>query len=171
MRRYMPLLALVIIMPASLAAQQNQDLSEGIRVRIDGKHVGAISDLARDTLVLQRATDGGSDSWSVAVADITRLEVSQGKKSNWKTGMWVGTVSGIAIGTLAGAAACEDSLFSKGECVAMTGAAGMLIGVPLGTLVGALIKTERWENVPMEVVRVSIVPQASGLTLGISVSY
>jgi hypothetical protein len=86
--------------------------------------------------------------------------------------MWVGTLAGAAIGALAGAAGCEDSfIFSRDECIVMTGATGMLIGIPLGALTGALIKTERWENVPMEIVRVSVLPQGGGVTVGMSIGF
>jgi hypothetical protein len=171
-RRYPILLALIAITPTYLAAQQGQDLTEGTRVRIDGRFVGTIFDLSSDTLVVHGVDDRTSDSRSVAVAEIDRLEVSRGMKSNWKTGMWVGTLAGAAIGALAGAAGCEDSfIFSRDECIVMTGATGMLIGIPLGALTGALIKTERWENVPMEIVRVSVLPQGGGVTVGMSIGF
>jgi hypothetical protein len=162
--RHPILLALLAIQPIPLAAQQADDLAAGVRVRVDERFVGTVFDLSRDTLVVHGADDDSSDVWWVSVDDIEKLEVSRGRKSNWKTGMWVGTLGGGAIGLLAGAAACEDSLFSKGECVAMSATAGMLVGIPLGTLLGALIKTERW-------VQVSVAPRGGGVTLGVSVPY
>jgi hypothetical protein len=53
----------------------------------------------------------------------------------------------------------------------MSATAGMLVGIPIGTVVGALIKTERWEKVPMDIVRVSVVPRGGGVTVGISIAY
>ncbi len=171
MRRYPILLALIAITPAYLAAQQDSDLSAGTRVRLNGRFVGTIFDFSSDTLVVWGGADGSSDTWLVSADEIERLEVSRGMKSNWKTGSWVGTLGGGAIGLLAGAAACEDSLFSKEGCVAMSATAGMLVGIPIGTVVGALIKTERWEKVPMDIVRVSVVPRGGGVTVGISIAY
>jgi hypothetical protein len=45
------------------------------------------------------------------------------------------------------------------------GAAGGLVGLGIG----ALFKTERWEEVPLDQLRVSVAPQPDG-RLGVSVS-
>ena len=115
--------------------------------------------------------DGSSDSWLVGRDEIDKLEVSRGMKSNWKTGMWIGTLGGGAIGALVGAAGCEEGFIGRDDCIAALGLAGMLIGMPLGTITGALIKTERWEKVPMEAVRVSVVSRGGGVAVRVSIAY
>jgi len=42
----------------------------------------------------------------------------------------------------------------------------------LGAVIGALIKTDRWEEVPLDALRVSFVPQRDGrFGLGMSVRF
>jgi hypothetical protein len=48
----------------------------------------------------------------------------------------------------------------------------MFGGAAVGLVVGAFTKTDRWEEVPLDRLRVSIVPQRDGrFALGVSVSF
>lgn len=172
MRRYTLLCAIAALVPASLAAQQRLYLPEGARVRIDGEFTGSVADLWNDTLVLQATDQYGRGSLTLAVNDIERLEVSRGRKGNAVAGAVAGLFAGALVGLAAGTASCEDSfIFSRGDCIGMSAAGFAAIGVGVGALIGALAKTEHWETVPVDAVRVSVVPHGSGVALGISLSY
>ena len=64
------------------------------------------------------------------------------------------------------------------ECWGTVGTAAIgagvvsVAGAMVGIVVGALIKTERWEEVPFDQLRVSFVPQRDGrLGIGLSVRF
>lgn len=60
---------------------------------------------------------------------------------------------GAAATAVAGTAACEDGFFTRGECLTLV----YVLGVPLaaasglvaGAIIGALIRTDRWEDLPL----------------------
>ncbi len=63
--------------------------------------------------------------------------------------------------------ACRQS-----DAVAGGAGVGVLVGGLLGLGIGALIKTDRWEEVPLDQFRVSLVPQWNGgRALGVAVSF
>lgn len=175
MHRYPLLLMLLAVMPVCLAAQQGQALTRGTRVRLERQFVGTISDLSGDTLVVQGADADGSESRSIAVQHIGRLEVSQGRKSNWLTGGLLGAVAGGVGGLVTGNASCEEDDFiftlRRGQCIGITAMGFAVLGAGVGALIGAFIKTERWEQVPIRNLRLSVTPRRGGVTLGISVAY
>jgi hypothetical protein len=65
----------------------------------------------------------------------------------------------------------EDCFCSKGEVAAAGGAIGAAAGILIGSSIGAVIKTDRWEEVPLDQLRVSIVPRRDGFALEISVAF
>ena len=95
---------------------------------------------------------------------MTRLDVSRGQKSNALLGAGIG----LAAGALGAVVFCE--FVEKGSCelfddditleaALITGAIG---GVAGGGVVGYFIKTDRWEEFPLERLRVSLSPQRDG---------
>ena len=52
---------------------------------------------------------------------------------------------------------------------------GAVLGVPtgmlLGTLIGASIKRDRWEEVPLDRLRMSFVPQRDGFAFGLKIEF
>jgi hypothetical protein len=98
---------------------------------------------------------------------VTKLEVSQGQKSH--TG--VGAVIGFLVGGAAGAAIGYASYSCEGwSCLGYgpwpSAGVGLAIGgvggLVAGALIGSAIKTDRWEEVPLDRVRVSLGPQRDG---------
>ena len=158
----------LLIPLASLEAQ----LQPGQRVRITAPHLGISKHSG--TLV---AVDGDTltlDTLQVALMNVTRLDVYMGRKGHADTGTLVGAlVVGVPLAILL-AVACEDV---SGFCNVAGGvAAGLLVGGAVGALVGAtvgaLIKTDRWEEVPLDALRVSVAPQRDGrFGLGASVRF
>ncbi len=113
---------------------------------------------------------------------VTRLDLSRGRKTN--TGM--GAVIGFFVGGLVGAGigyASYEECVPQGwfscigdfgpETLAVAGALiGGLGGLVAGALIGLEIQTDRWQEVPLDRVRVSMGPQRDGrFGLGASVRF
>ena len=132
-------------------------------------HVGLLSEMTSGALEVQG--EGGSQRFSVA--SVRRLDVSRGQKSH----ILLGAGIGLGAGALGAVVFCE--VVEKGSCelfdddirleaTLITGA----IGGVVGGFVGYLIKTDRWEEVPLERLRVSLAPKRDGgFTLGFSVRF
>jgi hypothetical protein len=102
------------------------------------------------------------------VASLERFEVHAGRQGHvWRgvgIGFLAGAVSGAALGATANCASSEScSPFeSTGQVVAAGAVIVGLGGAVVGGIVGAFIKTDKWEEVPLDNLRVSIVPQREG---------
>ena len=201
MRAVTLILAVSLLTPfASVQAQQRRPvaglarrglLAPGARVQLyasqtaDGQYgrfVGRIVGWLPDSLVLRTGDDL---PLVVPVASITRLEVSRGRESHGGRGAAFGALIGIPLGAVVGLATYEECvprggswdfscLFDWGpEYSALGGAlVGGLGGVVVGALIGATIETDRWEEVPLDRLRVSFVPQRDGrFAFGLSVRF
>jgi hypothetical protein len=181
MRRATSLIAILVFTPlASLVARGFPPL-RGDRVRIyasqtaDGRYgrfAGSVVRSDSDSLVLRTA-----DAVRVAAPwpSIIRLEVSRGRKSHGGRGAAFGALIGIPLGAVVGLAAYEECvprggswdfscLFDWGSEYSAFGGAlvGGLGGVVVGALIGATIETDRWQEVPLDQLRVSFGPQRDG---------
>ena len=145
----------------------------GERVRVTApdldvhRHTGLLVAVQRDSLTV--------DTLTVARASITRLEVQRGRKTNARKGAWIGALSLGLAGVGLGIAGCADYDCDGDEwsaVIGVLGGVGALGGGLIGLGVGALIKTERWEEVPLDRLRVSFAPQRDGrFGLGLSVRF
>ncbi|NIM48165.1 MAG: hypothetical protein GTN78_20805 [Gemmatimonadales bacterium] len=177
-RIYLPAVLLVVPFATAVAQQQPPPLEPGQRVRVTvptrdmNKHVETFRRLRGDTLVLE--------SMRCPLSDVTRLEVHRGEKSKAGKGALFGGLVGAGLGVVASvvwaAHDCEfiDNVGCEGEEVAvMAGGTAILgaAGALLGAGVGALIQTDRWEEVPLDRLRVSLVPQRDGFGIGASISF
>lgn len=111
--------------------------------------------------------------FEVPLASVTRLERSLGKRSNAGKGALLGTVAGVGIG-----AAIATKAYGGSDCdgpctpyavivaAAVTGA-----GALLGTIGGALIRTERWESVSPGRVAVAVVPRRRAVAVAMAVRF
>ncbi len=168
--RFIPFILICIFggAPTEMAAQE--PLASGSRVRVTAPdcalrgQAATFRVLRADTLVLYGA--------ACPLASVTRLDVSRGQKSH----AVVGSLVGAGAGALVGLAMCANTEVCgivsdndiKGEVVATS----VVVGGLLGLLVGYLIKTDRWEEVPLERLRVSLAPQRDGgFALGFSVRF
>lgn len=146
----------------------------GTRVRVTApsidlkRHVTTVVDVRGDSIVF-----GVSDnSRSVALSDVTALEVSTGKHRRFLRSAGLGLGIGAIIGAAVGAASYEECVptefldcllapESRGQSVAMGGVVLGGVGLLTGAVVGALRRTDRWVSVDMPL-RASIKPTASG---------
>ena len=171
----MPAVLVAVSLNTAVAQDGPSTLEPGARVRITVPDLGidkqqaTFQALRGDTLVVT-----ADAVMYYPVASVTRLDVSRGRKGI----SWVGGAVGFVVGAAAGAGvaylAFKDDYGSP--CSTSDGATGcgvVVTGFALGGAVaGALLmRGERWEEVPLGQVRVSIVPHDGGLVLGVSVAF
>ena len=161
---------IVLCVPLLLAwsqgvhAQASSPIRGGARVRVTGSDlgvrghpVGTVATLGADTLVMQ--PDHHTDPLRIPVAQITKLEVSSGKKSRVVSGIGRGALIGFAAGAVFGgvvggaarAAECsgcgDTGVVGDAFTVGLVGAAA---GAVLGGIIGATETEDRWEEVPSD---------------------
>ena len=149
-------------------------IEPGQRVRVTAPSagasnlVGSVVALRTDTLVVQ--DEAQATPLAIPFTSVTRLHLSVNKGR---------TLEGMAIGLLAGALAGFAVAASveepRGFGGPFTGLVAILVGPPVGMLIGGIwgsqIRRNRWEEVPLDRLRVSLGPQRDGLALGISVAF
>ncbi len=140
--------------------------------------VGTFLAWKADSLVME----SNGDTLAVPLDIVTGLDVSWGRKTNTAKGAGIGFLIGSLAGAFIGYASYEEcksqGLFS---CIGDFGPGfnalgGALVGGLGGGVVGALIggssKTDRWKEVPLDRLRVNIVPRRHGrLGLGLLVRF
>jgi hypothetical protein len=141
----------------------------GDRVRVTtpdrGRYDGIVQAIPGDFLTV--------DTLTVPGASITRLEVHRGRKGHALLGAAIGSVAlgaagvAAAIGFCGGGFGCSD----EGEAVAGAGGAGVVAGALLGALTGSFIKTDRWEDVPLDRLRAGVVPERDGFGIMASMEF
>ena len=118
--------------------------------------VGRVTSSTDDVLGLTLAGDDSPFTGTPIViprASVTSAQVSLGRHSYWKMGALFGAIAGAAAGAAApiDPATCDsyssDTFCSRGEAIGISAVAGAF----LGGLVGAVIKTEKWQKVSVEV--------------------
>ena len=125
-----------------------------------------------DTLVVQ----SNGDTLSVPVDLVRRLDVSWDRKTNRGMGAGIGFFLGGVAGAVIGYGTYEEC-FCLGdvgpEALAIAGAViGGLGGLVTGAFIGSAIKTDRWREVPLYRMRVSLGPQRHGrFGVGMSVRF
>ncbi len=190
MRHNTILVAILAFVPLANATAQ-VPVRPGARVRVTGHfcqpfysncvggspqhRVGSFVAWKADTLVVQ----SNGDTLSVPVDLVTTLDVSRGRKSNAATGAGIGLVVGMVTGAVLGYASFEEcvsfciaSVDGRGE-TAIVGAVLLgLGGIVVGAVTGAFIKTDRWEEVPLDRLRLQVAPQRDGrFGLGLSMRF
>ncbi len=147
----------------------------GARVRVysPDRVTGTIEKLSSDTLVL-RLED--RDSQAIPFASITRLEVSRGQKSNTASGALIGGAVGLAAGAIVGGIVGSDwpDIPEPGWLVgaAYLGSIGLVAGAGLGAIIGAVSKSDRWQTVPLDQIRVSLRPNDHlGLAVSVRIAF
>lgn len=112
---------------------------------------GAVASWKPDTLVLDV---GKGTQTAIPRSQISKLEVSQGNKSNFWKGAWIGAAAGFVAGFGTTALICSGSnCYSDGSDLWFALAGGALVaplGAGIGAGVGAANKSDRWEEVPAQ---------------------
>ncbi len=191
MRHAFVLLAILAFVPLASATAQ-VPMRPGARVRVTRhfcqpfnsncvgglpqRYVGTFVRGEADTLVVQ----SNGDTLSVPVNLVTRLDLSRGRKTNTGKGAGIGFLLGGLVGAVivyasyeecVGGFACLGDL-GPGVNVVAGGVIGGLGGLVTGAFIGLAIQTDRWREVPLDRVRVSLGPQRDGrFGLGASVRF
>lgn len=158
--------SLLAVTPLLPVAAQAPPIEPGTRVRVTIsdrgiRHVGALRAVHSDTLVL--------DTLRLVRTAITRLEVSPGRRGHAALGAAIGAVGLGVVGAVVGYEICQAADCGDDADGAMLGGgAGVVLGGLIGLGVGALIKTDRWEETSLERLRVSFTRRSGG-PLGLSV--
>ncbi|UCF19031.1 MAG: hypothetical protein JSU87_14030 [Gemmatimonadota bacterium] len=154
----------------------------GDRVRVTAprmdlnKSVGSVAALHTDTVVFD--VQDRSDALGVPLAHVTKLEVHRGQKSMAGRGALIGAGFGTAIGLGLAVAICsgDNCTSASGDQYGLAIAAAVVLGVGavalgagIGALAGLTSKTDRWENVPLDQLRVGPSPVgADGLAVSVT---
>ncbi len=123
----------------------------GTRVRLrlgSQKVVGTVLDSDAESVTIA----GPANSiLAVPRARVTKVEVMNGRKGHWLAGAIVGASLGALIGALEtpGCAGGAGDCYTRGENIGY----GILGFGIVGTLVGALYKTDEWVEVPHDAIR------------------
>jgi hypothetical protein len=154
-------MATALLSPCCLTAQQLSGVEPGHRVRLTlmpdpgtdrvTQIVGTLIRLGPDSIAVY-----DQERLAVVAAALgaaRRLEASRGRPSRAGRGALIGLAAGgIAAGLIVCAA--EDCSSSGGDfggvVVGILGVGGGLAGAGVGALVGAMIRPERWETIPLD---------------------
>jgi hypothetical protein len=167
----------VLVSNADLGAQATPPLEPGSRIRVRApdaganKLVGAYLGTVADTLRVQM--EELSSVRSIPFSSVVALEASRGRKSNALKGMGLGFVGGAGAGLVVGLAVDRgDDDASRLQLIGLGAGFFGACGAVVGLLTGAMITSERWEEVPLERVRASFAPQHDGRRrIGLSVAF
>lgn len=136
---------------ASPVAAQMAGLGAGARVRVTSprddlnKHVGTVLEVRGDSVVIA----GQRGSRSIALGNVTALDVSTGTRTQIVRSGLIGFGAGAVLGAIVGAASYEEPDFFFGSPAELAAASGVVfgsIGLIAGGVVGALQRTDRWER-------------------------
>jgi hypothetical protein len=119
----------------------------------------------------------GQSPVRIPLASIERLEVARGRRTTAREGAAYGGLVGAVLGGLAVAGLAEALCDYGSDCSAS--AEGYLVGAGIfgaagagvGALTGLAIKTDRWERLPVDRVRVGIRPAPGGASAQVSLAW
>ncbi len=182
MRRFTVVLAVTLVVPlSSLCGQQPPPIEPGARVRISygcartwrdnwtrcQKEHGTLVALTSDSVALQPA--GQLNSLVVPLTSVKQMKVRLGQHSHpWRGGIVGGLIGGAVTG------AVNTGYCMGSECVrkfANGSVAGLVVGASVGAVIGSVIHTDRWDEVPLDRLRVSLAPKQGAFALGMSVAF
>lgn len=145
------LVALALLLAAGPASAQQ--LQPGQRIRVTApelkleRAVGELRWVDRDSLVL----DTPAAHLALPTGLVQQVEVSRGRKGHTLLGTAIGAGVGLAAGFLLfapGSSECTGSGDYEEYCMWYR-AGAMVGGAVVGALTGTLIRSERWEPIPL----------------------
>jgi hypothetical protein len=154
----------------------------GVRVRVttargrkaEGSIRGTLVALNDDLMTVLIDEGRGSAPLQIPIRTVSKVEVSRGRKGHALVGAIAGLLGGAAVGVAfapaGGSAGCTVDRPYCGESLTPGAAlAAAAVGLPLGALVGHLIRTEQWSPVDVHALEITVHP-VSGATLGAAVT-
>jgi hypothetical protein len=153
----------------SVVIEHTSDLAQGARVRVTA-HGAARRQLTGSLLTLDEKTltivDSDGQAVKIPREIVTHLDVSWGRKRNVLPGLLIGAAAGGLIAAILPLCDSYDGTCStRGELI--TG--GVIAFGGIGAGVGALVRSDKWVEMPMGRVRVGLQPiparRGAGLAL------
>jgi hypothetical protein len=173
MRRITVLCALAFAPFGYADGQSPVQIRVGDRLRVatvDMQHDGPLESVSGNEL-----TVGGH---SFQLPSLTRLEVHRGYRGRAGRGALMGAGALGAAGLAWAIVGCNTTWPCDGSdgdfrpiIYAVSGGGGAVIGAIFGALIGSQIKSDRWEDVPLNRVRVNVVPSGGPLRLGFTLVF
>jgi hypothetical protein len=113
-----------------------------------------------------------NDTISIALRDVTRLDVSRGRTRNSGRGFGIGLLAGLSFGVLGGLASGDEEapcLFcmSAEEQMVLGGVVFGGLGGLVGAVIGTLSYSERWVAIPADHLRVEVRPTSVGVRISL----
>ena len=142
------LMTLMSVLPSDGSAQAVPSSGDRIRIKqVDGTVLtGTFSTRSEETIQLSVGAAG--PMVEVPVEGIEALEISLGRQRRFlkNFGLTVAATSivGGTLGLIAYETSGDDPLGSRGELIGFGAFVAAYFGVPLGALIGYLVKEERW---------------------------
>ncbi len=166
--------AVLLVIPFAATIAQEPPLKPGARVRVTAPELGLAEAVGRLLFVRLDTLRVVADSlMRIPLAGVMRIEVNRGRSNLLVV---LGAIAGAAGGTAVGIALVDTT-----HCELLDPCEGDILGPPVfGAAIGALagaalgvaLRTDRWEEVPLDRLRVSLAPQRDGrLGFGLSVSF
>jgi len=148
--------------PGRLMSQaQEAGVKPGDRIRVyrvadpEARVTGTF--VARDASDLQLLSDNAKAPISIPLAEVSKLERSTGKHGHTLVGLGIGAGAGLGLG-LAGAASTEPNDIvgiDAGGVALITGVLGAA-----GALIGTIVRSESWVEVPLASLELPPAPPA-----------
>lgn len=171
---------------AQVAGASVPTVAEGTRVRVAAAHrgdaiTGVVVRHSSDSLILRSDKDSGTVA--LPTAQLSRLEVSRGRRTQKVRGAGIGFLSGAVIGALVGLATYEDPSCSGEAWVCLDfgpqfdAAVGATLLGGVGALVGTMMgsrERELWRPAPASPgwdARLGIGPARGGVALTASLVF
>jgi hypothetical protein len=158
----------------------------GVPSPIIGSFVAATADSISFVLnpngLAPRATET-PDTATIARGIVQTFEVSSGRHHHVLRAVAWGLGSGIGVGAVAGAASyspCHETGFlacfleprSRGEAAVWGAAVGAALGTASGLVIGALYRSDDWQQVSMDrVAQLRIVPTTRGVSVSLALPF
>ena len=114
----------------------------------------------------------------IPLASVERLEVARGRRTTAREGALVGGLAGGVLGGLVAGGITKTLCEIGSDCRVETAQASLVgaglfgaAGAAAGALIGLAMKTDRWERLPVDRVRVGIRPAPSGAGVQVSLAW
>ena len=148
------LMTLMFVLPSEGSTQAVPSPGDRMRIRqVDGTILtGTFATFSAEAIQL---SVGAADPMvEVPVTGIEALEISLGQRSNYPKYIGLTVAAGSLVGAMIGLIAYEDpepcflcfGPETRGEYMGLGFAYGVLIGLPLGALIGSVVREERWRS-------------------------
>jgi len=170
-RQHVGLGLLLAVLLAGEARAQSSELriqvGDRIRYRIGTEEIAKAVVLETDPEWL-RVEDKRGAGYRLDKSALQSLAVVRGKRRHVWQGAVIGFLPAAAFGAFAAGVSCDaDSPCNVAPFALVVG--GM--GAALGAGVGALIKTDHWEEAPVSRVRFAIAPARGGVRAAVTLSF